>query len=243
MLHWLQLSIPRNVLFFIELTIVSVLFHSLVMLFFCFYSWYHDVSYAIILTTTEVELRDLTMSPCAFMPQKSFVKASATMPAQKKVAPVRKKTSLSHTVSSPLPEKKIPEKKAPLEKKTQPMPPKVPVQKKQENKTREKALAQKENIAPSTPLKVTEQEYDALMMQQLLQEELALHWQPPDGLSHDLSCEVKVALDNRGGVKKVDIIKASGVLVYDIHAQSTMMTLCYPPSAWNKEITITLKQT
>ena len=67
-------------------------------------------------------------------------------------------------------------------------------------------------LPPHPP--VTQKEYDVLELQQLLQEELQELWQPPAGLSKDLSCEVAISLDTYGKVKKLQLAFTKNQLMY-----------------------------
>jgi len=252
MLHWLQPNTPRRISFFIELIIVSVLLHAILFfgLFFCYLS--SGPEHHITLGAPCAHLANVVVMPFIVpieqsvqseskprvttahkaLPEKSGPKKRAPttsikkMPATKKIAPKK------HLVSQ---EKKVQQSIKREE-------PKVIESKKIEQvKISEKALPKE--IQKEQSAVVSQIEFDAIELQQLLQEELEVHWQPPAGLASDLSCEIKVSLTYQGAVKQLDLVSPSGVLVYDIHAQSTLMELHYPKQTWGKQLTVTFKQT
>lgn len=261
MLHWLQPNTPRRISFFIELTIVSVLFHAVIffMLFFCYLG--SDSGYHITLGAPCVDLADIVVMPFTASAVQSVQPKPKVVPSRE--APAKKAMPKKRVPTTSI--KKVPvQKKVDAQKKAEPQEKRVaqPEKKVEPKKSPEKALQKevKKTLQPSAapaidhatkkvpvlqeqPAVVSQKEYDALELQQLLQEELELHWQPPAGLAPDLSCEVKVFLDRQGSIKQLDFVAPSGVLIYDIHAQSTLMALQYPKQTWGKQLTVTFKQT
>ncbi len=225
MLHWLQPNTPRRISFFIELIIVSVLFHTVAFCMLFFHYVGSDSGYHISLGTTYVDLADIVVVP--FTP-------SAVQPVQPQPRPAAPKVPIKKV----LPKKRAPTtsiKKLPENKKVVP--------KKQPEPQKKKVAQPVKKVEQKTPPIMSQKEYDTLALQQSLQEELETHWQPPTGLAKDLSCEVKVSLDRQGSIKQLDFIVPSGVLIYDIHAQSTLIALQYPKQTWGKQLTVTFKQT
>jgi len=267
MLHWLQLNTPRRVSFFIELIAVSVLFHAITIFALFFWHARNDPGCHIILGLPSVDLADIVVVPFSEPPVHEPVQKAQTVsqPSSKKSVPRQKspaRTSLKKAPvkkvvpkKKPAPQKKVaqaPVKKAApkkveqkVEQKKESTPikkdQKKPVPKKQEPAAPAKEVKQ-DTISESNQMAVSPKEYDALELQQLLQEELERHWQPPEGLAQDLSCEVKIVV-GQGAVEQLDVVAPSGVLIYDVYAQSTLMALQYPKQTWGKQLTVTFKQT
>lgn len=223
MLHLLQPNTPDNTRYIFKGFVGALILHGVFVLGLCVVQTHADV-YTITLSTSTIDIVTLPADVCV------------------QAVPEHKKQPINQANIVPGAVKKTPIKKTAAIKKQQPL------QKKQ-------VLAQK-NILPqssqtqrsSTSEKktqhiVSQKEQDMYELQQALQEELQMHWHPPTGLSKDLLCEISIQLDAKGHVHHYDFVTASGVLVYDIHAQATIMQMHYPHYAWGKQLTITFKQT
>lgn len=75
-----------------------------------------------------------------------------------------------------------------------------------------------------------------------IQSEIERVWQPPVGLSPDLSCTLTVKLDMNGMVQDVQVAESSSVLAYDAVARSAIMNVSFPHPVWGKSILITFKR-
>jgi len=256
MLHWLQLNTPRRVSFFIELILFSLLLHVVIlgMFFYCYLK--SDLGYHITLGSSRVDLAEIVV-----MPFGSPVHMAQQAPSKQVLTPKRvaqKKPVAATTIKNSVPQKTAVPKKAPQKKAAPPLKKIEPKKAEQKKEVPQKKLHAAEAAKKNEPIKaqsdvpaeqvkssppsiVSQKEYDILELQNLLQEELEHHWQPPEGLAPDLSCQVRVSVGN-GAVEELDIVAPSGVLIYDIHAQSTLMALQYPKQTWGKQLTITFKQ-
>jgi len=85
-------------------------------------------------------------------------------------------------------------------------------------------------------------EVEAYRRQVLLQEELAKCWKRPIGVPHYCVCQIKVVVNWDGIVKKLDVAKSSGVLMYDVAARSALQTMKMPTWSKGKSLTITFRQ-
>ena len=86
------------------------------------------------------------------------------------------------------------------------------------------------------------QELEQLAIEQYIQQEIGIHWRPPQGLSDQLSCEIKLVIGGNGTIAESFVAKSSGVLVYDIAAESALLHVAHLPAwAHNKEFFITFK--
>lgn len=90
----------------------------------------------------------------------------------------------------------------------------------------------------AVPVYVGAQELPLLRMQEGIQRAIEEQWRVPAGLSKNLLCEVKVVISAEGKAKAV-LHKSSGVLVYDVAAESAAQRANYSKELWGKEITIT----
>lgn len=242
MLHLLQPNIPNRNVFLLQLIAVSALFHlgfGIMLL----YVQTEQQLYHVVFNNSPIDLVDMIVSPCA---------SAAQLPASSPSKQSERKSITNLAPIVPVPKKEpiiTPAPKKMEAKKGDPA-------KKVERKGAMPTPAQKKEVATQPPLQpsqskpihqqqkvVTQKEYDALALQQLVQEELQHYWQPPSGLSKDLLCEMAIELDGQGSVKQLACVRSSGVLVYDIHAQSVLLQVCYPKETWGKQLTIMFKQT
>lgn len=71
----------------------------------------------------------------------------------------------------------------------------------------------------------------------LLQQEVESHWSLPPGLPADLQCVVsmKVAKD---GTIVAEIVKSSGVLMYDVSARCAVAVASLSKHLWGKDYTV-----
>jgi len=91
-------------------------------------------------------------------------------------------------------------------------------------------------------LYIGQAERDAILMQELIQQEIEERWRPPVGLSKELVCDIKVVVGWNGKAERVEIEKASGVLVYDIQARATVLAMNFPKLACGKQLCMHFKQ-
>lgn len=81
-------------------------------------------------------------------------------------------------------------------------------------------------------------EYEALQLQEAMQQELQTHWKPPIGHT-GLTCVVRIILDWQGAISDVIIEQTSGVLLFDMSAEQALHVMTFPKTAWGKQVTIT----
>jgi hypothetical protein len=90
-------------------------------------------------------------------------------------------------------------------------------------------------------LYLTKQEFDALQIQQKLQECLFDVWTPPTGISSGTFCEVLITIGWDGVILETQFLKKSDILMYDLSVQETVEQVTFPHEVWGKQITITFK--
>ncbi len=238
MFHLLQQK-KHNVLQSILLLIgASIIMHLFVLVPVLISRIGDDVVYKVAIGFESINLSDVMIS---YMPEPSKAqsavhnvqKAEQAVVVQKKVVP-KKAVPKKAMQASP---KTVTTNKS--VKKVQPKPVQKPVIKKSEP-TQKKQPIKKEIVSQkSAPKKeVTPQEYTALELQAFLQEALQEKWHPPAGLPKDLCCEILIAIDNAGKAMQCELIGSSGVLIYDVHVQSTLLAVQYPREVWDKKIEI-----
>lgn len=93
-----------------------------------------------------------------------------------------------------------------------------------------------------TNVYVGREDYEALKMQDALQQEVARCWYPPVGIDKETVCDIAVHVNAAGCADNVHVATSSGVLVYDISARDAVEKMKFPKIAWNKQLTITFKQ-
>ncbi|MBP7854761.1 TonB C-terminal domain-containing protein [Candidatus Babeliales bacterium] len=76
-----------------------------------------------------------------------------------------------------------------------------------------------------------------------IQQTIQQHWNVPIGMEQGTSCELQVKIGDAGQAVTLQVIKSSGVLVYDSCARKTLQKIEYPKQVWNKTITIVLGAT
>lgn len=90
-------------------------------------------------------------------------------------------------------------------------------------------------------LYLTKQEFDALHIQQKLQECLFDLWTPPAGIPSGTVCEVLVTVGWDGVILETEFLRKSDILMYDLSVQETFEQVTFPHEVWGKQITIAFK--
>lgn len=163
--------------------------------------------------------------------QKKRVAQKKTVPAKKK--PITAKKEIQKKQSLPTPAKQ------PV-KQINPAPAKVAPQ---------KVTPQAVPLSQAAPQAMIEQNVTAqpqlnsvqeIVMIDEIQRKLRASWAPPAGLSPETSCELCMLIDGGGAVNSVNIVRSSGVLMFDLMAQSQCSGMIELPSwARGKEFYIT----
>ncbi len=89
---------------------------------------------------------------------------------------------------------------------------------------------------------VGQEEHDALVLHEQIQQEVVRCWHPPIGLDPALCCTVSVHVDWQGTSEKCAMIKASGILAYDISVHCAIKSIVFPRSTYGKDVILTFKQ-
>lgn len=98
-----------------------------------------------------------------------------------------------------------------------------------------------EAVSPDT-VYIGQVERDALYMESLIRQEVESKWRPPVGLSKDLVCEIQLEVDWHGKADQIQVIRASGVLLYDISARCAIKGMQFPRAMCGKKFCMSFKQ-
>jgi hypothetical protein len=188
---------------------------------------------------------------------KPAVVAQKTVPAK-----------LATTVAPQLAETKSVELKKAVEQKKVAAPivapePKVAIPEQQvarEIVSEQKAVAQEQKVVPESAKQNIVKEQDvqeedqnsAVIVVQNYREKVALTkhyaferllceaWHPPVGV-RGRSCTLKINLARDGTVRGIDMVKPSGLVMYDVQARSAILTVSMPSEMWGAAVEITFE--
>lgn len=83
---------------------------------------------------------------------------------------------------------------------------------------------------------------DHLMVQEMIAQAVQVYFKPPAGMNNQVSVELRVQIGNQGNVVKIDVIRSSGIIVYDSSARAAVHKATLPRQVWNKTVSIVLGQ-
>lgn len=175
-------------------------------------------------------------------PLKTSAKEKKAEPKKEKIVAAAKKTPEKIIEKKqelkPEPLKKILEKKEEIEK--QPEQLKKMVTEKQE--IQQQPILSQNDIKPTAVdneiIAIGHQEYDALCLYAVIQEEIERAWHPPAGIRPPRGCIVKVSVDNDGKVSNAVIQESSTLITYDIAARMALLQTYLPRDLAGKELVI-----
>jgi outer membrane biosynthesis protein TonB len=81
----------------------------------------------------------------------------------------------------------------------------------------------------------------ALAVQLEIQEELLRVWRPPVGIDEGISCVLKVTLDTNGVVQTLEIVKPSGIMLFDVSARAALQQAVWPRAFWGTMLELCLQ--
>lgn len=82
---------------------------------------------------------------------------------------------------------------------------------------------------------------EALQQFQELQQEISRCWRPPVGIAQTVCCQIKVTFDWEGKVTKLETVKPSGILMFDVSSRNAVAAMEAPKFVRGKTFTITFK--
>jgi len=217
-------------LLWLKISFFSILYHAalLFMLFFV----YRDVFFEVELTVSSKGLG--CGSPVMFVP----------IQYEQSISSVQKKTKPAIEVPRTTINKKVPLNS--VVKKVQKEPKKIDQKsaqkmqsKNQSNKKMVKQFVQSDQ--KDVVLRVGYRDVEAMRRYNVLQKELVKYWRPPIGVLNGCSCKIKIFVSWDGSILEMDMIKQSGVLMYDVAARSALFAMSMPRWAQGKSITITFE--
>ncbi|MFC1854830.1 TonB C-terminal domain-containing protein [Candidatus Dependentiae bacterium] len=74
--------------------------------------------------------------------------------------------------------------------------------------------------------------------QNSIEREVARLWRPPPGLAGSVECVVKFSIDASGQVDSFEIVKPSGVLIYDLSIARVAKRFCFEKCLWGRDFTV-----
>lgn len=80
-----------------------------------------------------------------------------------------------------------------------------------------------------------------LSVQLEIQQELVRVWCPPVGIEEGISCTIKVVLENDGTVKSLEIVKPSGMMLFDVSARAAIQQAVWPRAVWGTTLELCLQ--
>jgi len=84
------------------------------------------------------------------------------------------------------------------------------------------------------------EQFDECVISSKIQQSVVQNWTPPVGIDPGTACEMKVNISLQGAANSVEIIKSSGILVYDISARTALSQVEFPQEVYGKTIRIVL---
>lgn len=166
-------------------------------------------------------------------PKKQVEKPKSKPTPKKEAAPVPKSVAQKADAV----QKKEPPIKAPLDKKIdapvvqeiiQPVAPAV-------------AALQAAEMTEPFIIARSASEAAALSVHYAVQEELLRVWRPPVGIDEGLACTVRVTINAQGIMQTVELLKPSGMLVFDVSARAAVQQAVWPHGVWGTILELVLQ--
>ncbi len=110
-----------------------------------------------------------------------------------------------------------------------------------QNEQSSELIAQKESETMlDNVIFVGYEQFDECIIGSKIQQAIVQNWTSPVGLDHGVTCEMRITVSQEGLADSIEIIKTSGVLVFDMSARSTLQQIEFPKEIHGKTIMITL---
>ena len=84
------------------------------------------------------------------------------------------------------------------------------------------------------------EQFDECIIGSKIQQAVVQSWMPPVGIEAGVSCEMKVKVSAQGIADTVEIVKSSGILLYDTSARTALYEIEFPKEVYGKTIRIVL---
>ncbi len=84
------------------------------------------------------------------------------------------------------------------------------------------------------------EELDECVIGSKIQHAIIQSWTPPVGLDQGVCCEMKITISPHGAADSIEVIKTSGVLVFDMSARTALQQIEFPKEVHGKTIMIVL---
>lgn len=84
------------------------------------------------------------------------------------------------------------------------------------------------------------EQFDECVISSKIQHAVVQSWTPPVGLEQGTSCEMKIVVSDKGLAESVEIVRTSGILLYDTSARTALSEIEFPKEVYGKTIKIVL---
>jgi len=247
----------RKTIFWSKIYIFTSVLHLVVLLFLFFLykgdNFVFNVTVNSSIMSSEVDIIYLPLKKTVASPVKITKKNNRKISTPKQKVKPKPKPKKVTTIAKKKPVKKSIVKKQPVaskknkvakkvEKKKTKVTQNINMAKQVEKITRKEHIAQDKIATANQPIYLGRNDLEALRLQDAIQVEVEKCWRPPAGFSKDLCCVIKVLVGWNGKVKRVTVVKSSGVLPYDVSARMAVCKLQMPSAAKGKEVNITFNQ-
>lgn len=93
------------------------------------------------------------------------------------------------------------------------------------------------------PIMIARSAADAagLVIQREIQEALLAVWRPPVGVEEGVSCTIRVQLQSDGIVQSLEIVRQSGMMLFDVSARAALQKTVWPRAVWGTTLELCLQ--
>lgn len=84
------------------------------------------------------------------------------------------------------------------------------------------------------------EQFDECVIGSKIQHAIIQSWTPPVGLEQGISCEMKIVVSADGAADTIEVVKGSGVLVFDMSARAALQEIEFPKEVQGKTIMLVL---
>lgn len=268
MLRWLQPRISAKAKFQSKLLVLSFLLHSIVCFSLLFFYKTYDTNLLLKISSVKSEavvqfvssMHKKTASATTQMTQQAKSVAASKTTISSKIEKKQPQKKVVKKTVKPMQKpilkqepKEVLEKK-PVIVKTKADEPQVKQEslinpKLQEKKVDPEPVVQQQELVDQQDVKVdvseqqeiqvlSRQEFEALSLQEALQEAVQEVWAPPAGMDGKLVCYVALTVDWNGKLVEHFIEDSSGVLVFDVAVEQAVAEIQFPRPLWGKSVTV-----
>ena len=104
----------------------------------------------------------------------------------------------------------------------------------------EENISLDEPLLADNPIFIGYEQFDECVIGSKIQQAIVQSWTSPVGLDRNVSCEIKIVVSQDGAADTTEIIKSSGILVFDMSARTALQEIEFPKEVHGKTIMIAL---